>query len=293
MPEHSSWLTLILSHFRDTLDHNAQLLGDSIVGKQPPTWHSFEPLAASLFVMVLILLIAVRVRSRLQRTDEAIIPEDKLTLRTFMEAFLAYFYDLAKSVMDAERAKKYFALIGTAAMFVFFANVMALIPGMPVATSNLNITLGSALVVFVLFNLYGLMTNGLGYIKHLAGPAWYLAPLMFPIEVISLCVRPVTLAVRLMVNMAADHLMLGLFLSLVALLVPIPLMLLGCLVVLIQTLVFTMLTCIYIGLATEHELTVLITKTSLSITSETLERDCPEPLKNEWQGERKRTKSGP
>jgi F-type H+-transporting ATPase subunit a len=253
MPEHSSWLTLILSHFRETLEHNAQLLGDSVYMKQPPTWHSFEPLAASLFIMLLVLAISARVRSRLNKTEEAVIPEDKLTLRTFMEAFLAYFYDLAKSVMDAERAKKYFPLIGTAAMFVFFANVMALIPGMPVATSNLNITLGSALVVFVLFNAYGLMTNGFGYIKHLAGPAWYLAPLMFPIEVISLLVRPVTLAVRLMVNMAADHLLLSLFLSLVALFVPIPLMLLGCLVVLIQTLVFTMLTCIYIGLATEHE----------------------------------------
>ena len=253
MPEHSSWLTLILSHFRETLDHNADMLGESIVGKQAPTWQSFEPLAASLFIVTLIVLIGARVRSRLNQTDEAIIPEDKLTLRTFMEAFLAYFYDLAKSVMDAERAKKYFPLIGTAAMFVFFSNVMALIPGMPVATSNLNITLGSALVVFVLFNTYGLMTNGFGYIKHLAGPAWYLAPLLFPIEVISLCVRPVTLGVRLMVNMAADHLMLGLFLSLVALLVPVPLMILGVLVVLIQTLVFTMLTCIYIGLATEHD----------------------------------------
>jgi F-type H+-transporting ATPase subunit a len=253
MPEHSSWLTLILSHFRETLEHNAQVLGDTVVGGHAPTWQSFEGLAASLFVLVVILLVAARVRSRLNQTDEAIIPEDKLTLRTFMEAFLAYFYDLAKNVMDAERAKKYFPLIGTAAMFVFFSNVMALIPGMPVATSNLNITLGSALVVFVLFNVYGLMTNGMGYIKHLAGPAWYLAPLMFPIEVISLCVRPVTLAVRLMVNMAADHLMLGLFMSLVAILVPVPLMMLGCLVVLIQTLVFTMLTCIYISMATEHE----------------------------------------
>ena len=136
MPEHSSWLTLILSHFRDTLDHNADMLGESLVGKQAPSWHSFEPLAASLFIVTLILLIAARVRSRLNQTDEAIIPEDKLTLRTFMEAFLAYFYDLAKSVMDAERAKKYFPLIGTAATFVFFANVMALIPGMPVAASR-------------------------------------------------------------------------------------------------------------------------------------------------------------
>jgi F-type H+-transporting ATPase subunit a len=253
MPDHSSWLTLILSHFRETLEHNADVLGDTLVGAQSPSWRSFEPLAGSLFVVAVILLISLRVRSRLSRTDEAIIPEESLTLRTFMETFLGYFYDLAKSVMDADRAKKYFPLIGTAAMFVFFANVMALMPGFPVATSNLNITLGCGLVVFVLFNAYGLMTNGFGYIAHLAGPAWYLAPLMFPIEVISLCVRPVTLGVRLMVNMAADHLMLGLFLSLIALLVPIPVMLLGVLVVLIQTLVFTMLTCIYIGLATEHE----------------------------------------
>jgi F-type H+-transporting ATPase subunit a len=253
MPEHSSWLTLILSHFRETLEHNSHIIGDTVINKQAPGWHSFEPLAASLVVTVVILLVSMRVRSRLNQTDEAIIPEDKLTLRTFMEAFLAYFYDLAKSIMDAERAKKYFPLIATASMFVFFANVMALIPGMPVATTNLNITLGCGLVVFVLFNVYGLLTNGWGYLAHLAGPVWYLWPLMFLIELISLFVRPVTLAVRLMVNMAADHLMLGLFLSLVALFVPIPLMLLGCLVVLIQTLVFTMLTCIYIGLATEHE----------------------------------------
>jgi F-type H+-transporting ATPase subunit a len=108
-------------------------------------------------------------------------------------------------------------------------------------------------VVFVLFNLYGLKENGLGYVKHLMGPAWSLAPLIFPVEVISLCVRPVTLAIRLMLNMAVDHLILSIFLGLVALLVPVPVMLLGCLVIIVQTLVFTLLTCIYIGLATEHE----------------------------------------
>jgi F-type H+-transporting ATPase subunit a len=155
--------------------------------------------------------------------------------------------------MDAERAKRYFPLIGTSAIFVFFSNVMALIPGMPIATSSLNITLGCALVVFILFNAYGIAANGWGYIAHLAGPAWYLAPLVFPIELISLCVRPITLAVRLMINMTADHMMLGLFLSLIALLVPVPVMLLGALVVVVQTLVFTLLVCIYIGLATEHE----------------------------------------
>jgi F-type H+-transporting ATPase subunit a len=253
MPEHTSWFTLLLAHMHETLDQNAQAFGESVIKHEAPSWRSFEPMAAALFVMLLVLGIAFRVRSRLQNPDDAIVPEDRLTLRTFMEAFLSYFYDLAKSVMDAERAKKYFPLIGTAAMFVFFSNVLALIPGFPVATSSLSITLGCAIVVFVCFNAYGLATNGFSYIAHLAGPAWYLAWLVFPIEVISLCVRPITLAVRLMLNMSVDHLILGIFLSLVAALIPIPVMILGCLIILIQTLVFTLLTCIYIGLATEHE----------------------------------------
>src|SRR5262245_52415606 len=139
MPEHSTWLTLVLSYMRETLEQNADALGDTIVGEHPPTWRSFEPIAAALFVAAVILLIAARVRSRLERVDEAVIPEDRLTLRTFMETFLAYFYDLAKSVMGPERAKRYFPLIGTAATFVFFANVFALVPGMPVATSHLSI----------------------------------------------------------------------------------------------------------------------------------------------------------
>jgi F-type H+-transporting ATPase subunit a len=252
MPEHASFLTLILAHFKDTLEHNTSLLGTSIVGKVQPTWHSFEPLAASLFVFALVIVLAVVARARLANADEAVIPDDTLTLRTFVEAFLSFFYDLAKSAMDADRAKRYFPLIGTAATFVFFSNVLALIPGMPVATSNLNVTLGCGIVVFLWFNAYGLLTNGWSYVAHLAGPKWWLAPLIFPIEVISLCVRPVTLGVRLMINMAVDHLILGLFMGLIALIVPIPLMLLGILVVVVQTMVFTLLTCVYIGLATEE-----------------------------------------
>jgi F-type H+-transporting ATPase subunit a len=131
--------------------------------------------------------------------------------------------------------------------------VLALVPGAPVPTTHLGVTLGCALVVFILFNIYGLKENGWAYIKHLAGPAWYLAPLMFVIETISLLVRPLTLAIRLMLNMAVDHLIVGIFAGLVAVLVPLPFMLLGVLVLIVQTLVFTMLTCVYIGLATEHE----------------------------------------
>lgn len=252
MPDHASWLTLALAHVKDTLEHNAHLLGNTLIGNQRPDWTSWEPIAASCVVAVLVLLFAARVRSRIGG-EKALIPEDRLTARTFTEAFMEYFYDLAKSVMGPERAKKYFPIIGGSALFVLFSNVMALLPGFPVATSNLNITFGCALVVFLLFNFYGLRELGFGYIKHLMGPAWYLAPLILPVEMISLMVRPVTLAVRLMLNMAVDHLVLTIFLGLVALVVPLPVMLLGVLVILVQTLVFALLTSIYIGLATEHE----------------------------------------
>jgi F-type H+-transporting ATPase subunit a len=252
MPEHSTWLTFALGYFKDTLSHNASAIGGSFIGHVEPTWQSFEPIIASAIMMVVALLFALAVRGRLA-SEGAVVPEERLTLVTFAEAFLEYFYDLAKSVMGAERAKKYFPLIGTAAIFVFFSNVLALVPGMPVATSNLNVTMGTAVVVFLLFNYYGIKEQGIGYVLHLFGPAWYLAPLIFPVECISLIVRPITLAVRLMLNMAVDHLILSIFLGLVAVLVPLPVMVLGVLVVAVQTLVFTLLTCIYIGLATEHE----------------------------------------
>lgn len=253
MPEHSSWITLLFAQAKENLARNAETIGDTFIGHHGPTWHSFEPIGTALALAVLLFLVAAYVRSRLAKVEEAVIPDESLTLRTFVEVFLDYFYNLAKDVMDEKRAKKYFPLIGSAACFVFLANVMALLPGFPVATTSLNVTFGSALVVFVLFNFWGLKENGLGYLKHLMGPVWYLAPLVFPIELISLCVRPITLGLRLMLNMSVDHLLLTIFMGFLTVLVPLPILVLECVVVLVQTLVFTLLTCIYIGLATEHE----------------------------------------
>jgi F-type H+-transporting ATPase subunit a len=251
VPEHTSLLTLVLAYVKETLSDNAHHIGDSLIGNEPANWQSFEPIGASLCVVLIILVLTLMVRRGLRQLDEAVIPEEHLTIRTFFEAFLGYFYDLSKSVMGPERAKRYYPIVGTSAIFVFISNALAIIPGMPIATSSLNITLGCALVVFILFNAYGLAANGLAYIKHIAGPAWYLWWLTFPVEVISLCVRPVTLSVRLMLNMSVDHLVLGIIMGLVAVLVPIPVMLLGCIIIVVQTLVFTLLTIIYIALATE------------------------------------------
>ena len=253
MPEHTSFLTLLLAHAKETLAHNAGHLGDTLVGGHPPTWQSTEPIISALIVAFALVLLGLWARARLTRLDERVIPEERLSLSTFVELFLGYFYDLAKGILGPERAKKYFPVIGASACFVFLSNVLAMVPGSPVPTTSLGITLGCGLVVFILFNIYGLKENGMAYIKHLAGPAPILAPLMLVIETISLIVRPFTLALRLMLNMAVDHLIVGIFAGLVAVLVPLPFMALGVLVLLVQTLVFTMLTTVYIGLATEHE----------------------------------------
>jgi F-type H+-transporting ATPase subunit a len=252
MPEHTTFLTYLLSKF-PALRENADNIGYSFIGHRDPSYRSFEPIVLSLLVMLIVATLALFTKRTLADVDRAVIPDDKLTLRTFMEAFIAYFYGIAKDVMGPKRAKRYFPIVGGAACFIFFANVLTLVPGLAPPTSSLNITLGCALCVFILFNYYGLQANGFGYIKHLAGPKWYLAPLIFPIELISTCVRPVTLSIRLMVNMAVDHLLGTIAAGMIAIFVPLPLMFLGAIVIVVQTLVFSLLTSIYIGLATEHE----------------------------------------
>lgn len=252
MPEHTSFLTYLLAMF-PALRQNAQNLGGTF---PPPSQHvdyrSLEPIFASLLVIALVIFLASGVRSEFRRLKESVVPDDTLTTRTFFELFVGFFYNMTKDVMGAKNAKKYFPLIGGAALFIFFGNVLAMIPGFNPPTANLNVTFGCALMVFLAFNYWGIKENGWGYIAHLFGPKWYLAPLIFPIEVISTCVRPVTLSIRLMMNMAVDHLIVAIFMSLVAVFVPLPVMFLGIIVVIVQTLVFSLLTSIYIGLATEH-----------------------------------------
>ena len=205
----------------------------------------------SMFVLLAFVLLAGLARGTYRRLNFSVVPDDRLTLRTFFEAFFGFFYDMAKEIMGADNAKRYFPLIGGSAAFIFFSNASSLIPGVNPPTANFNVTIGCSLLVFTLFNYYGLKENGWAYISHLAGPKWYLAPLIFPVELISTCVRPVTLSIRLMVNIAVDHLVVTIFLGLFALLVPVPLAFLGIIVIVVQTIVFCLLTCIYIGLATE------------------------------------------
>lgn len=256
MPEHTSFFSYLIAMF-PALGHNMNAFGKSFLGQKPVDAHGAEPLVASVFIAILIIILAMMVKSKVSDYEKSVLPDDKLTLRTFFEIFIGYFYDMMKDMMGPTRAKRYFPLVGTAACFILFSNFLGMIPGFLPPTSNWNVTAGCAAVVLVAFTYHGLKAQGFGFITHLAGPWMGVAYLpvnilIFFIEFLStFIIRPITLSVRLMLNLAVDHLLLSIALGAFALVVPLPIMILGTLVCIVQVLVFCLLTSIYITLATE------------------------------------------
>lgn len=151
-----------------------------------------------------------------------------------------------------EDGMKFFPLMATITLFVLVSNLLGLIPGFDSPTANLNTNLAMALIVFFLTHIMGVKIHGAKYIKQFLGPIWWMTPLMLPIELLSHLFRPLTLSVRLFGNMVGGHILLGVVLLLVPFLIPIPVFALKLLICFIQTLVFVMLSMIYIVLAMEE-----------------------------------------
>jgi len=172
-------------------------------------------------------------------------------LQNFMETVVAGVEGLLEETMG-EEGKAYFPLIATFALFILVSNLIGLIPGFSPPTANLNTNAALALTVFVMTHVIGIKKHGAAYFKHFMGPVWWLAPLIFIIEIIGHLARPLSLTLRLFGNMFGHELVLMIFFSLVPLFLPIPMMLMGVLVAFIQTFVFTLLAMIYIAGALEE-----------------------------------------
>jgi len=172
-------------------------------------------------------------------------------VQNLMEAVITSIEGLIEETMG-EDGKAYFPLIATFALFILVSNLLALIPGFYPPTANLNTNIALALTVFVLTHVVGIKKHGFGYIKHFMGPILWLAPLMIIIELISHLARPLSLSLRLFGNMYGHEVVLMIFLALVPLFLPIPMMLMGVLIAFIQTFVFTLLAMIYIAGALEE-----------------------------------------
>lgn len=266
MPEHESWFSLYLPGIAHAIEALTRSVNVSITG-QEGTWlnheayghggSSVDHVVTALFLFVVLSFMAITAGNALKDAKAALIPEETLTVRTFFELFIGAVLGMMEPIMGKKAARYFLPLIGSCAVFIFFSNAMGLIPGFMPPTDSLKTTFALALVIFVVTHVYGIKENGLGHIKHLFGP--WLGPigiplnlLMFVIEVIGHIARVVSLSLRLMANMFGDHMVVGIFTLLVPFLVPVPFLLLGTIVVIVQTAVFCILSTVYIGMAVEH-----------------------------------------
>src|SRR6202030_3231976 len=110
---------------------------------------------------------------------------------------------------------RYVPMVGSVALFILLANLLSVFPTLSAPTAEVTVPLGCAIVTFLYFNWQGITHHGPGgYLKHFAGPVWWLAPLMFPVEIISTCARILSLTVRLWANIFASDLLYTIFLAL-------------------------------------------------------------------------------
>jgi len=175
-----------------------------------------------------------------------------------MEAYVGGVVSMGIDVLGEENARKYLPLIAALGMFIFVSNMMGVIPGFESPTSNINITLTLALVVFFYYNYEGIKKNGVvKYFAHFAGPVKALAPLMFPIEIVSHLSRIISLSFRLFGSIKGDDMFLYVLLMLTPWILPLPGFFLLTVMGILQTFVFMILTFVYlagaIAVDSEHE----------------------------------------
>jgi len=208
--------------------------------------------AYTILVVVLLVVIASLGTKGIRKNPEKyLVPEKTFTVRTALEIVVDGILKLVRDNMGP-RGPEFMMIIGTLALFIFLSNIIGLIPGFHSPTDTLNTTGACALTVFVLTHYYGFKEHGLSYLKQFMGPVIWLAPLMVPIELIGHFVRPVSLSIRLFGNIFGDHYIYAIVFGLVPFLVPLPMMVLGIFVAMVQTLVFILLSMAYFSGAIEH-----------------------------------------
>lgn len=151
-----------------------------------------------------------------------------------------------------EEGRFIFPLAGTLFLYIFFCNLVGLFPGFYPPTAALPTTLGLAIVVFFYTHYVGIRHSGMTYFKHFLGPIWWMGPLIAPLEIIGHFARVLSLSFRLFGNMMGKEFILFiLFMLAGAFFAPLPMMMLGVFVSLIQAFVFYLLSIMYFSLAME------------------------------------------
>lgn len=254
MDHHTTWLNFLPGYaaFEQAVQHiqaHGALGGPVVV----------QHVVAALLTAGFVLFLAWRTRSALSGGPghlAALVPSPHVSVRNVMEIVAEMLLRQMRQIIG-EKADRYFPVMFTLTLFILFSNLLGLVPGFSPPTDNWNTTFACGVFVFLYFNYHGLRVHKWGHIVHLANPVgewwgWFLAPLMFPLELVSMMVRPVSLGIRLGANMLGDHAVLGAFVGLLPFFLPIPIMALGLLVCVVQTTIFVVLSMIYLRLSVQE-----------------------------------------
>jgi len=220
----------------------------NLVGVHPkyPAAPITDPFALELLIAAILIAFFIVVRATLS-------VEKPAPVQQFAEMIYEFIGGQAEQIIGHgyERFQSFATIIF---LFILSCNLIGLIPGINSPTELEKVTLALAIATFVYYNFYGIKEQGLiGYLKHFAGPVWWLAWLLFPIEIISHLARIMSLSVRLYANMFAGGLVTLVFFSLIPIGIPVAFLGLHLLVSVIQAFVFTLLVLIYLSLAVSHE----------------------------------------
>ena len=242
MPE-QLWLTEILNRlFAGPVTGLLRAVGVEPKYPAAPITNGF---AMELLVFVFLIVLFTLVRSRLS--------VDRPGGLQHMFEWAEGFVQNQSHEIIGHHSEGYTPFLMTLLFFILFCNLLGLIPGFESPTATPVVPLGCAICSFVYYQTQGFKHAGIAYLKHFAGPMWWLAPLMVPIEVISHCARMLSLTIRLYANMFAGDMVTLVFFSLVPVAIPVAFLGLHIFVSLLQTYIFVLLSTVYLAGAVAEE----------------------------------------
>lgn len=241
---HELWFTALMNQYlAGPANAILDAFGQSAAHRDKP-WTNF--MAMEILVVAFLIVLPLILRPMLSVTKPGVLQQ---SFELIWEMLRGQAHDIIGHGSD-----KYVYLFGTFFVFILFANLLGMIPTFEAPTMYPAVPLGIAIISFLYYNWAGIAEQGvIGHLKHFAGPLWWLAWFLFPIEIISHLIRPMSLTIRLYANMFAGEEVTLSFMALAPLVVPVLVMLLHFFVSILQAFIFTVLTMVYVGGVVAHE----------------------------------------
>jgi F-type H+-transporting ATPase subunit a len=212
--------------------------------------HVNGALTVFLIITVFSVLAYLAIRGR---EKDFLVPKPKFGLVSVVDVMIESLYKFVVGIIGPH-GEEHFPFVASCFIFVLVSNFLGLLPMSASPSANPNTTLALGLLSFLYYNIMGVKAHGVvGYAKHfLMGLGFAGIPIAL-LELVSHFVRPISLGLRLFINLEVDHMVLGAFTEIFAWLLPVPLLLFGLVICTIQAFIFATLTAVYIQMATEHE----------------------------------------